>query len=217
MITVDVSAIVTCYKKEEYLQECIDSIKRNTKQAKEIIVVHDACPHPKLIEGVTNIVLPENLGVCLARDVGFRLSTGLLILFVDGDDVLSPDYIEKMVLTITDEGADITYPDVFIWAGEKSSLSIYPNRFTLKQIMENNKTLTPPVTSLMKREVYENLGGFRNLSVLEDLDFFIRALRKGYKFVKSQTLLWYRRSGDTRNSAPLVVRKRVLKDILGKK
>jgi len=209
---IDCSVIVTCYQKEEYLNECLESVKRQTRQPKETILVHDACDNPMAHAIATTIILPENVGVCKARDIGFNYSTGSLILFLDADDVLSPDYLEKMALVIA-KGADVAYPDLFVWQEGNSYLSVPPNTMTKKYITRKSK-MPIPVTSMMKREVYEKLGGFREMPVLEDLDFFIRAMCKNYTIKKAQTLLWYRRYPGTRNSLSIEERKGVLAKIL---
>jgi glycosyltransferase involved in cell wall biosynthesis len=208
----DVSVIVTCYNKEKYMEEALESVKRQTRQPKEVILIHDACDNPMAHALATTIILPENVGVSQARDVGVKFSTGKLILFLDADDVLSPDYLEKMVLTIS-KGADITYPDLFIWQGEDSSLSVPPKTLDAAYL-KKNELIPIPVTSMMKREVYEEVGGFKEMPVLEDLDFFARAMCKGYIFKKTETLLWYRRYEGTRNDQDWSLRKKVLSEII---
>ena len=212
MQTIDVSVLITCFNKEQYLSECVQSVLRNTKQPKEIIIVHDGCTEPMHHIGVDSIFLKANYGVAHARDVAFKYSTGKLILFVDADDVISPDYIEKMTLAIFG-GADIAYPDIFIWNGQNSKLAKVPEKLTMEYVKDAEKVAIP-VTSLMKREVYEKLEGFKKMDVLEDLDFFVRALKMGFKFKKTNTLLWYRRYEGTRNSLDLSVRRVVLKEII---
>lgn len=208
----DLSVLITCYNKEQYLDECIQSVLRQTKQPKEIIVVHDGCENPMHHAKATSIFLKGNFGVHFARSEAFRFSTGQLILFVDADDVLSPDYLEKMTLVIS-KGADIVYPDLFLWIGDQSKLVVTPNKIDIKFVKEFNRVVMP-VTSLMKRDVYTKLGGFKKMDVLEDLDFFVRALKEGFKFKKAQTLLWYRRYNGTRNSIGLDKRKIVLDEIM---
>lgn len=209
---VDISVLVTCYNKEKYLDDCISSVLRQTKQPKEIIVVHDACENPSHHAKTTSIFLKDNFGVAGARRSAFRYSTGKLVLFLDADDVLSPDYLEKMVLTIA-SGADIAYPDLFLWCGDDSRLTITPEKLN-KAFVKKFERVVIPVTSLMKRSVYSSLDGFRKMEVLEDLDFFVRAIKHGFVFKKSHTLLWYRRYGGTRNSIGIEKRKKVLKEII---
>lgn len=208
------SAIVNCYNKEEWLIECIDSILRQTLRPSEIILVHDACKKPAHYQRCKSIMLPENVGVAQARDVGVKSSKGEYLLFVDADDVLSPDYIEKMWAC----KADIAYPDLFIWYQHgkykgKNGLRI-PKQVTPKSILSFDSII--PVTSLMKREVYTSLGGFNEMPVFEDWEFFLRAMEAGYTFKKANTLLWYRQTNDSRNRIDISHREKIYKQITSK-
>jgi glycosyltransferase involved in cell wall biosynthesis len=212
MQTCDISVLITCFEKEKFLNECIESVLRNTKQPKEIIVVHDACKEPMHHIKVTSIFLKNNEGVAHARDVAFKFSTGKLILFLDADDVLSPDYLEKMTLVIS-KGADIAYPDLFLWCGNDSQLTVTPNKLDIP-FVKRKKRVIIPVTSMMGRQVYEKLGGFKKMDALEDLEFFVRALKEGFVFKKAQTLLWYRRYNGTRNAIGLDKRFKIVEEAI---
>lgn len=211
---IDCDVLITCYKKEEFLDECINSVLRQTKQPRSIVLVHDQCPEPKSHALADTLILRDHVGVAKARDEAFRFSSSSLILFLDGDDVLSPDYLEKMVLVISD-GADIAYPDTFIWdwQGGNSSLYVTPDVFNASFVKEHQKP-TLPVTCLMKRFVYEELKGFREFPVFEDIDFFLRAMCNDYTFRKAQTLLWYRQSQGSRNQVEERVKAQVKKEIM---
>lgn len=211
---VDVSVLITCFNKEKYLEECVSSVLRQTRLPKEIILVHDGCEQPMHHAKVTSIMLNGNYGVERARHEAFRYSTCKLILFLDADDVLSPDYLEKMILALAKgKKADIIYPDIYLWAGKDSKLTITPNRLDINYVKQFEKVVIP-VTSLMKREVYEKLSGFKKMDVLEDLDFFVRAMKAGFKFKKAQTLLWYRRYPGTRNTLDILRRKAVIQEVI---
>jgi glycosyltransferase involved in cell wall biosynthesis len=211
----NISVLVTCYNKEKYLSDCVSSVLRQTKNPKEIIIVHDGCDEPMAHVGADTIILKANKGVAGARDVAFKYSTGALILFVDGDDVLDPDYLEKMTWVIGKRNADIAFPDMYMWGGEETKLVKIPNKINPKFIRTFHKIVIP-VTCLMKREVYQKVGGFREWPVLEDVDFWVRAMCNGYIFKKAETLLWYRRTPDTRNSSmEITKRKQIMNKILG--
>lgn len=207
---VDISVLITCHNKEQYLDECINSILNQTHLPKEIIIVHDECTDPAHHTSCTSIMLPKNVGVVKARDIAFKYSTGKFVLFFDADDVLAPDYLEKMIALNT----DIAYPDMFLWyihgkyTGENKLIS---TPLVMPQNMMHHCQI--PVTCLIKREVYEELGGFRKFQVYEDWDFWLRALVKGFKFKKAQTLLWYRQIADSRNRQEMQIRKTVFHKI----
>ncbi len=209
---IDCSVLITCRNKEEFIDETISSVLRQTKEPKEIILVHDKCDEPKAHALVDTIILRDHVGVAKARDEAFRYSSCPLVLFLDGDDVLSPDYLEKMVLVLA-EGADIVYPDVYFWREVESTLHVAPDVIDAEFVNKHAKP-TVPVTCLMKREVYESVGGFRELPVFEDMDFFLRAMTKNYVLKKAQTLLWYRQTHSTRNQVDERVKARVKKEIL---
>ncbi len=210
---IDVSVLITCRNKEQFLDECISSVLRQTKMPKEIIVVHDECDNPVHHTQVTTIMLKTNLGVCRARQEAFRYCMGKLILFLDGDDMISPDYLEKMTLVIA-SGADIAYPDIYFFGDTGNSLNTSFGKIEPKLVSRLGK-LPIPVTCLMRREVYETLNGFVDFPVLEDMDFWLRAMCKHYTFKKAQTLLWYRQEGQKRNAMDEGKKKKILAEILG--
>lgn len=194
------------------MDDCVASVLRQSKEPKEIIVVHDECSEPMHHAAATTIMLRTNLGVQKARHEGFRFSTGELILFLDGDDVLSPDYLEKMTLAIA-SGADIAYPDIYMFGGREKKL-VTLDKPVSPDLVAELKKLPIPVTCLMKREVYEKNNGFANWEVMEDLDFWLRAMCNGYTFKKAETLLWYRQNHDGRNIIDLGKKKMIIAEIL---
>jgi glycosyltransferase involved in cell wall biosynthesis len=208
MAQCDCSIIICNYNKDQkQIEECIHSVQFQTVSAKEIILVDDHSDKPYAHSSVMSIVLPKNVGVSKARDVGVKMSTGKLILFVDADDMLAPDFIEQCLIHM--DKYSIAYPNVLLF-GEVER----PSLWTLEEeispevlISKSNKIL---VTSMMHREVYEKLGGFRTLPIYEDWDFWIRAAFNGYTFHRANTILWYRQNGGkSRNSATQELRQNI--------
>lgn len=208
---IDASVIITCKDKEPFLDDCVMSVMRNTKQPKEIIVVHDQCKNPAHHLEVSSIMLKNNLGVAKARQEGFRYSVGGFVLFLDGDDVINPDYLERMRMALGDD-KDIAYPDIYFFDKFNPKLSITPDQFTPDEVKQWGK-LPIPVTCLMKRSVFEELKGFKEYPVMEDLDFWLRAMCKPYTFVKANTLLWYRQEGERRNLVNEELRAKTISNI----
>ena len=197
----DLSIIVTSFNKPpEQIIECMDSIKDQTVSPKEVILVDDCSDDPRAHALATSIILPKNVGVASARDIGVRMSSGMFILFVDGDDKLAPDFIEQCGRIITK--ADIAYPNVLKFGNiEKNKLVDSPEKITPKYIIGEKCGLV--VTSMMKRKMYDELGGFKKLPIYEDWDFWIRAVFNGYTFGRANTLLWYRQNIVSRNHMSL--------------
>lgn len=194
----DLSIIVTNYNKShKQLMECMNSIKAQTVEPKEVILVDDCSKDPRAHALAVSIILPKNVGVAKARDIGVKMSTGKLLLFVDADDMIAPDFIQQCGRAIK-KGADIAYPNMLLFDGLPiNKLVDNPARITAKYLL--GKKTSIPVTSMMWRKVYESLGGFRELPIFEDWDFWIRAACNGYTFKKANTLLWYRQNENSRN------------------
>jgi len=100
-----ISVVVPIYNMEKYLSRCIDSIRSQTYSDIEIILVDDGsvdtslqiCKAYEHIDKRIIVVEIENSGVSVARNVGIEHSSGNWIMFVDPDDVLCEDIIEKLM------------------------------------------------------------------------------------------------------------------------
>jgi hypothetical protein len=75
---------------------------------------------------------------------------------------------------------------------ERNLLKITPNQLTPQLLMANNCPIR--LTSMMKREVYQTLNGFKTLPIFEDWDFYLRAMANGFTFAKANSFFEYRQS-----------------------
>lgn len=100
----EVSIIIPVYNSEKYVEKCIRSVMQQTFSDLEIIVINDGSIDKsgeilrKLEKEDHRLVVleQENQGVAAARNLGVEKASGKYITFVDGDDYLRADYIEKM-------------------------------------------------------------------------------------------------------------------------
>jgi len=101
-----VSVIIPAYNAEKYITETIDSVLNQTWKNIEIIVVDDGSADNTLQvikpfeEYGVKIFTQLNKGGCAARNAGFKSSSGEFIQFLDADDLLSADKIEKQLLML---------------------------------------------------------------------------------------------------------------------
>ncbi len=96
-----VSIVIPYYNLEAYVAEAVLSVKRQTYQNVEIIVVDDGSSVPADVvlrgfEGI-RILRIANSGVSAARNFGFGQSKGEYVVFLDADDQLLPKAIESHV------------------------------------------------------------------------------------------------------------------------
>lgn len=101
-----VTIIIPVYNTEKYLKKCLDSVVNQTYKNIEIIVINDASTDnsKEIIDDYAkeykNIKLTNNpihLGVAVSRNIGLDYAQGDYIYFLDSDDFIRTDAIEKLV------------------------------------------------------------------------------------------------------------------------
>lgn len=212
----DVSIIITNFNKPfNLITECFDSIREQTWKPREIILVDDGSEKPMAHVDALSILLSKNVGVSKARDIGVHNAQGSLLLFLDSDDRIPPDFIQQSMYAI--QTHEIAYPNhVLFGEVEENRLVEPPEELRPEDFIGSENgivTMKLVVSSMMHRRVYENLQGFRDLQVYEDWDFWIRAMCKGYTFRKAHTFLWYRQSKTSRNNISSGLRADVYREI----
>lgn len=110
-----ISVIVPVYNVEKYLAKCIESIINQTYKDLEIICVNDGSTDNSLqiLESYAKnddrikIVNRENGGLSAARNSGLDVAAGEYCYFVDSDDWIELDTIEKLIHIITSYNVDV--------------------------------------------------------------------------------------------------------------
>ena len=99
-----ISVVVPVYNVEKYIDKCINSIINQTYKNLEIILVDDGSPdncgnicdeYAKKDNRII-VIHKENGGVSSARNIGIKNAKGKWITFVDSDDWIENDYVEKL-------------------------------------------------------------------------------------------------------------------------
>lgn len=114
-----VSIIVPVYKVEQYLEECVESIRRQSYGNIEIILVDDGSPDKcgEMCDQYADkderirVIHKANGGLGDARNTGVKQARGDYILFVDSDDYINENLVEKTVSIAEDTKADIVIFD----------------------------------------------------------------------------------------------------------
>ncbi|HFI0238029.1 TPA: glycosyltransferase family 2 protein [Streptococcus suis] len=129
-----ISVIVPIYNAENYLTQCLDSIIGQTYQNLEIILIDDASTDnsPTICQDyqardsrIRLIRKAENQGVSDSRNLGLHNASGDFVTFVDSDDYLNLDMIERLYQLVVREGADIVMEDYYRLIEENSTFLIH--------------------------------------------------------------------------------------------
>ena len=102
---IKISIIVPLYNVEEYLEECLESIRNQTYTDIEVILVNDGstdgskqiCERFCQVDSRFRLINQENQGQSVARNRGFKESIGQYIMFVDSDDVINTNVLEVLL------------------------------------------------------------------------------------------------------------------------
>lgn len=99
-----VSVVIPVYKVEDYLKRCVDSVLGQSLSDLEIILVDDGSPDgcPQICDAYAKrdsriqVIHKPNGGLASARNAGMKIATGKWLFFLDSDDWLEPDGLEKL-------------------------------------------------------------------------------------------------------------------------
>lgn len=169
-----ISIIVPCYKVEEFLPRCIDSICNQTYKNLEIILVDDGSPDNcgKICDEYSKkdkrikVIHKKNGGLSDARNFGIKIATGDYIAFVDSDD-----YINKNMYHCLYNNLKSTKSDISICGFKKTSsfdenteleeankIDVYNKDEAFKNLY-NQRAVTTVVAwnKLYKKKIFDNL------------------------------------------------------------
>ncbi len=110
-----VSIIVPVYNVARYLPECLDSIIEQTYKNLQIILVDDGstdesgiiCDEYATRDTRITVIHQVNAGAANAKNAGLDVATGQFIAFVDSDDWVDSEWIEKLLSASLQSGADV--------------------------------------------------------------------------------------------------------------
>ncbi len=122
-----VSVIVPVYNVELYLERCINSIKLQTFSNIEVILVDDGSndSSPIICDAAKDderfvVIHKKNGGLSSARNAGLDVAKGKYVCFIDSDDYIEFDMIEKLLNKLVQENAQISTCNVFKHTDEET-------------------------------------------------------------------------------------------------
>ena len=165
-----ISVIVPVYNVEPYLDRCVQSVVGQTYTNLEIILVDDGSPDgcPTTCDvwaakdSRIKVIHKENGGLSDARNAGMAAANGKYISFIDSDDWIAPEMLERLLKAIQEDKSDIAACTVeMVWEDDTPShlLTVQTNRVLDR--LEAQKALLGE--SLLKQPVWYKL--YRNETI----------------------------------------------------
>ncbi len=209
-----VSIVIPVYNAEKFVVRCLDSIKRQTYQNFEIILINDRSSDNTLLtlenykqnnpslemHIVTN---DRNSGPSVSRNAGIDRATGDYIFFIDADDDLADDAALALFISKTEGQPDIVFGEHHFFVNDRLTESNYHTLKNTKESYSNDEILngffSVEWASVVWNKLYD-LGFIKNnqLRFPEGLlhedelwVFQISALARKINFVNQKTYNYY--------------------------
>lgn len=200
-----VSVVITAYNIEDYIKRCIESTINQSFKDIEIIVTNDGSTDHTLDiitdyarqDSRIKIVTQENKGIADAREAGYHAATGKYLIFIDGDDWLELDALQKLYDRAEETSADVVLFHVYKTFDDHRSI--------LKSFTEDDEILKQPLKGfllggatpsiwckLFRREfmVLNNVESPRGISFGEDFALVVSIFVHAPKVAKLDAVLY---------------------------
>lgn len=205
-----VSVVCLCHSHGRFVREAIESVLQQTYPNVELIVVDDASTDdsPFIIrEALKNyptvpfLALQENIGNCRAFNQGLKVARGQYIIDLAADDILLPERIAHGVEIFAQgpERVGVHFGDAQLIDEKGEVLGLHSDRYPhrsipqgdiYKELIERYFVCGP--TTMVRKSVFDQLGGYDESLYYEDFDFWVRSSRS-FHYVYTPHVLVRRR------------------------
>lgn len=198
-----ISIILPVYNGEKYLSQSIESCLNQTYNNIELIIVNDSSTDSTLLIAnhyaekdarvrVINNEINQKLPASL--NIGHREAKGTYLTWTSDDNYYKEDAIENLLNELIDRGVDVIYSD-FILIDDKGKIVREVEYIGFENIIFGNFV---GASFLYRKEVFERNNGYNEkLFLVEDYDFWLRALIHSKFFHLKKKLYYYRKHGDS--------------------
>ena len=216
-----VSVIIPSYNHEKYVLEAVNSVLNQSYSEIELIVIDDGSKDQsveylkQIKDSRFQLVVQENQGAHVAINRGLGMASGEFLAILNSDDIYYPNRIKQIMAEFQkDEKLDLVsswievinekgdhlaikegWQNLEPWPVEHPELSYkVTNDFILNIIMWNFVATTSNI--VIKKRLFEKVGGMRNLLFAHDWDFLLRAASNGKCHLIPEPLIKYRVHGN---------------------
>ena len=214
-----VSIIVPVYNSESTIEKCVESILNQTYLNLEIILIDDGskddslkvCKQYAQTDNRIVVLHHQNLGVSFTRNSGLDAATGEYVMFIDADDTVSPNWVEKYVEAIHSFGADLVIGGLTIKYQDGNNVNSIPPILGIleseiwKYICETESGVFGYVPNkLYKREIISDIRFNENMTVQEDFAFALDVYANAKKIALIDETGYYYKFALNKRSTPFL-------------
>lgn len=202
-----ISVIIPVYNVEKYLEKCIDSIISQDYANMEIIIINDGstdasrkiCEMYEEKDRRIKLINIENAGVSNARNIGLKNSNGKYITFIDSDDYVEKEYVQKLYKMCISNNADIAICGIMKHNENEKNNSVHKkdvckilkSEDAIIEMLDERIYYANVWAKMYKLDVIKNLEFDINLKIGEDLKFNIQAFENANTISVNNGLLLY--------------------------
>lgn len=214
-----ISVVIPTWNRAERLMGAVQSVLEQTVSPRELIVVDDGSTDDTLARLVTidderlRVVEIAHSGVSAARNRGVEAALGSWLAFLDSDDRWQAEKLARQVEEANRSGLPLVHSDE-IWI--RRGVRVNPKRYHQKRGGRIYRHCLPrccisPSAALVRRDVYESLGGFDEaLPACEDYDLWLRlCARHEVAFVNEPLVIKHGGHDDQLSAQPALDRYRI--------
>ena len=211
-----ISTVVTVYNAERYIGEALASILSQTRPPEEVVVVDDGSTDGTPAElarfrGEIRLIRQENGGHAAALNRGMSAARGDFLAKCDADDTWEPRKLERQADAVgAHPEIDIAFAAARVFGdregfwrtpdGRARQAGILTPRPFARTVFRGNPVC--PSTTLIRRGLFESLGPFlEHRLVVEDYEYWMRALTAGAVFFYDPAVLVNHRRHDSNVSS----------------
>lgn len=172
-----VSIIIPVFNAQNYIKSTLESCFNQTYQNIELLVVNDGSTDetPNILSEVNDprvvVINKKNEGSGKARNAGLKAATGEYVIFLDADDAIPNNYVERLVSSIELNNSDIALCGYVIDKGDKCTY-VKPKKTVtnepLKDFLVDNIVSSPWAKIYKKAIINDNNIFFSDDKIMED-------------------------------------------------
>lgn len=206
-----ISVVIPCYNAERYLGEAIDSIRGQTCQDLEIVVVDDGSTDgtrelvARVKDSRLRYLYQDNRGPAAARNRGIAAAQGQYIAPLDADDLALPQRLEGQLAMLEAEPDLAVVGSGYVWIDDEGHHLSWANHSWQKypELNEFRNWLFDcpfvPSATMFRRAAWVDVGGFdEDLIGPEDWNFWMRLALHGHRMAwHREVVCLYRHRADS--------------------